>query len=282
MSYRRKKKSNTSTIVTSVILVLLIIISSQTQDLVKVGSNVTNTIFAPINNLTYSISSTVMEQIEKTVGSKETRSEVEKLKAENQSLVQENAKLMETINREDFLKAEYNALNDSKNSYIKAEIINTDVNSMQESFHINKGSKDGIKVNDIILQAIEDTDQYTALVGKVVEVNLTTSKIETIKSNKNDVSFVNSNSGDYGVIDDYQNTTINGYMLELDSDVKEGNALLTSGLGGIYPEGIYLGTVGTITMSSDSLRKNITLKSPVDFEHLYRVLILQEKGEENE
>lgn len=282
MAYRRKKKNNTNIVVTSIILIIVIILSSQLQGLVKAGSNITNTIFKPINDLTYSISSTLMEQIEMTVGSKQTRKEVERLQAENQALMQDNAKLKTTINREDFLKAENQAINNSKNKYIKANVVNTDVNSMHESFHINKGSDDGIKVNDVILQAIGDTDYYTAVVGKVIDVNKTTAKVETIKASTNDVAFVNSNSGDYGVIDYFKNKVINGYMLDIDSIVDQGDVLLTSGLGGVYPQGLYIGTVGNINMSQDSLRKNITVNSPVDFTHLYRVLVLQEEGGEDE
>lgn len=282
MAYRRKKKNNTNVVITSIILIIVIFTSSQLQSLVKAGSNITNTIFKPINDLTYSISSTIMDQVEMTVGSKQTRKEVERLQAENQALMQENAKLRTTINREDFLKAENEAVNDSKNQYIKANVINTDVNYMHESFHINKGEVDGIKVNDIILQAIGNTDYYTAVVGKVIEVNKTTSKIETIKSSNNDVAFVNSSSGDYGVIDYFKNNVINGYMLDIDSLVDKGDILLTSGLGDVYPSGLYIGTVGNINMSQDSLRKNITVKSPVDFTHLYRVLVLQEEGGKDE
>lgn len=282
MAYRRKKKNKTNVVLTSIILIIVIIMSSQLQSLVKAGSNITNTIFKPINDFTYSISSTVIDQIEMTVGSKQTRKEVEKLQAENQSLMQENAKLRTSINREDFLKAESEALNNSENQFIKANVINTDVNYMYESFHINKGEVDGIKVNDVILQAIGNTEYYSAVVGKVIEVNKTTSKIETIKSSNNDVAFVNSNSGDYGVIDYFKNNVINGYMLDIDSLVEKGDVLLTSGLGGVYPAGLYIGTVGNINMSQDSLRKNITVNSPVDFTHLYRVLVLQEDGGENE
>ncbi|MGO3017658.1 MAG: rod shape-determining protein MreC [Anaerococcus sp.] len=282
MAYRRKKKNKTNVVLTSIILIIVIIMSSQLQSLVKAGSNITNTIFKPINDFTYSISSTVIDQIEMTVGSKQTRKEVEKLQAENQSLMQENAKLRTSINREDFLKAESEALNNSENQFIKANVINTDLNYMYESFHINKGEVDGIKVNDVILQAIGNTEYYSAVVGKVIEVNKTTSKIETIKSSNNDVAFVNSNSGDYGVIDYFKNNVINGYMLDIDSLVEKGDVLLTSGLGGVYPAGLYIGTVGNINMSQDSLRKNITVNSPVDFTHLYRVLVLQEDGGENE
>ncbi|MDU7649811.1 MAG: rod shape-determining protein MreC [Anaerococcus vaginalis] len=275
MAYRRKKKNNKYFFITVFLLVLLIFISSLTDGLAEAGNNITNTVFRPINKISYSVSSEVIKAIEDTVGSKQTRAEVEKLKIENKNLLKENANLMEIINRKDFLKAENDALKDEKYQYLKAQVINSDVKSMQESFFIDKGEKDGIKVNDVVLQAIGDSEYSSAVIGKVVKVNKNTSKIETIKNSSNDVSFINSRSGDYGVIDDYKNKTISGYMLEVSSDVKNSDILITSGIGGVYPKGLYLGEISNVNMSKDSLRKNVTVDSPVDFTHLYRVLILR-------
>lgn len=275
MAYRRKKKNNKYFFITVFLLVLLIFISSLTDGLAEAGNNITNTIFRPINKISYSVSSEVIKAIEDTVGSKQTRSEVEKLKIENKNLLKENANLMEIINRKDFLKAENDALKDEKYQYLKAQVINSDVKSMQESFFIDKGKKDGIKVNDVVLQAIGNSEYSSAVIGKVVKVNKNTSKIETIKNSSNDVSFINSRSGDYGVIDDYKNKTISGYMLEVSSDVKNSDILITSGIGGVYPKGLYLGEISNVNMSKDSLRKNVTVDSPAYFTHLYRVLILR-------
>ena len=276
MAYKRVKKDNKPFIITIAGLILLILASSQMEGLSKTGSNLANTIFRPIEKVTYSISSAMIEQMERTIGSKETREQVLKLEADNRALVLENARLISTINREDFLKNEAEAIKGSENKYIKARLVNTDVNSMTTHFHIDKGSDDGIEVNDIILQAVGDSKYYTGLVGKVTGVYKTTSRVETINSSENDVSFVNANSGDYGVVDVFNKNTIQGYMIDLESKVNEKDILLTSGLGGIYPYGIYVGKVSSVTMSEDSLRKNITIKSPVDFSHLYRVLVLKQ------
>lgn len=279
MAYKRVKKDKKSFVLTSVGLCLLILISSQTEAINKTGSNIVNTVLKPIESVSYSISSAIIEQIERTIGSKETRSEVLRLEAENRALVMENARLTTVINREEFLKSEALATKGSDNKYIKAKLVNTDVNSMTTHFNIDKGKVDGIEKNDIILQAVSDSNFYTGLVGKVTEVYKTTARVETINSSENDVSFVNSNSGDYGVIDVFNKNTIQGYMLDIDSNINEKDILLTSGLGGVYPYGIYIGRVATVTMTQDSLRKNISIKSPVDFSHLYRVLVLKKNAD---
>lgn len=275
MAYKRVKKDKKPFILTVIGLSLLILVSSQTEALSKTGSNLANTILKPVEKVTYSISSAMIEQIERTIGSKETREQVLKLEEDNRSLVMENARLLATINREEFLKEEAKATKGTDNKYIKAKLVNTDVNSMTTHFNIDKGKVDGIEKNDIILQAVGDSKFYTGLVGKVTEVYQNTARVETINSSENDVSFVNANSGDYGVIDIFNKNTLQGYMIDLESKVNEKDILLTSGLGGIYPYGIYIGRVATVTMSEDSLRKNITIKSPVDFSHLYRVLVLK-------
>lgn len=101
---------------------------------------------------------------------------------------------------------------------------------------------------------------------------------ETINNQANDVSFINTRSGDYGVIDKFTSRTMQGYMLDVESEAKNSDILMTSGLGGVYPYGIYIGTISNVSMSQDTLRKNITVDSPVDFSHIYRVLVL--KGDE--
>ena len=281
MAYRRKKKNNKGFIATVSILLITIAISSQTKQLNEKGSDIANTVFSPVEKVTYSVSSAIKEQVERSFGSKETRAAVEKLEEENKALEIENAKLNKIIAQKDFLESEKNALESSENEYMKANVVNTDSNSMTQNFTIDKGKNDGIEVNDIILQAVGDSNYYTGLVGKVTEVYQTTSRVETINSKSNDVSFVNSKSGDYGVIDRFTQKTIQGYMLDVDSEVEAKDVLLTSGLGGVYPEGIYIGTVSNVTMSQDSLKKNITLNSPVDFSHLYRVLILKKTDQYN-
>lgn len=281
MAYRRKKKNNKGFIATVSILLITIAISSQTKQLNEKGSDIANTVFSPVEKVTYSVSSAIKEQVERSFGSKGTRAAVEKLEEENKALEIENAKLNKIIAQKDFLESEKNALESSENEYMKANVVNTDSNSMTQNFTIDKGKNDGIEVNDIILQAVGDSNYYTGLVGKVTEVYQTTARVETINSKSNDVSFVNSKSGDYGVIDRFTQKTIQGYMLDVDSEVEAKDVLLTSGLGGVYPEGIYIGTVSNVTMSQDALKKNITLNSPVDFSHLYRVLILKKTDQYN-
>lgn len=274
MDIKIKRKNNKKFRLTSLLLICLIFLSSSYDGLAKAGSSITNQIFGPINKFNYSLSSTIMNQIEETFGSRQTREEVNRLQEENNNLRQLNDQLMATINREDFLKNEVAALSANKN-LIQAQVTSKDLNTISQTFNIDKGKNDGVERGDIILEAIGTSDSYTAIVGKVTEVYPSYAQVLTIQNIANDVSFIDSNSGDYGVIDTYQSDTLKGYMVDVDSNVKKGDALLTTGIGGVYPDGLYIGTVTNVSMSQDSMRKNVAVKSDVDFSHIYRVLIMK-------
>lgn len=106
MAYRRKKKDRKGFVATVVILLIIIAISSQTKNINQTGSNIANSIFSPIEKLSYSISSIIKEQVERSLGSKDTRAAVEKLEEENKALEIENAKLSTIVSKKDFLEAE--------------------------------------------------------------------------------------------------------------------------------------------------------------------------------
>ena len=152
MAYKRVKKDKKPYVLTIIGLILLILISSQTEGLAQTGSNLANTIFSPFEKVTYSISSAIIEQMERTIGSKETREQVLKLEADNRALVMENARLIAAINREDFLKEEAEATKGSENKYIKAKgykctkIENADLEKIDDEYIFR--SKKGFYLNN--------------------------------------------------------------------------------------------------------------------------------------
>ncbi|MCI5839745.1 MAG: rod shape-determining protein MreC [Peptoniphilaceae bacterium] len=281
MAYYRKKKNNKGFVLTIIALIFLIIFSYFNKTAVEISSKATNTILEPINKFTYMISSSVVNAIEDTFGTRQTKQKVEELTVENKKLQDTNKKLTEIINREDFLKAEWKAIKNSSDKLIEAYTIGQDLNAFTENIIIDKGKQDGVEVGDIILQAIDDSDYYTGIVGKVTSVSKYTSKVKTILSPENNIAFVNSASGDYGVINKFSEKRMQGYMLEIQSEVSKGDVLLTSGIGGVYPRNYYIGKVESVDISDDGIDKNITVSSKVDFSHLYRLFVLKD-GEKNE
>ena len=138
---------------------------------------------------------------------------------------------------------------------------------------------DKIKKGDIVVQAVSSNDGIEkGLVGIVTEVGLNHSKVDTLMDSGNNVGFRLAKSEDVGVLNDRENGVLKGYMYDANADVKVGDVLMTSGLGGVYPRDIKIGEVIEVSKSKDNFTKNIKCKSQINFNNMYRVLIVDGQG----
>ena len=155
---------------------------------------------------------------------------------------------------------------------ITAEVIDRDIDWFK-TITINKGSKDGIKIN----MAVLDTN---GLIGKVVEVYSDYSLIELISSNSNSMKISVNILGDkeyFGVLDYYNKE--NGYVvindIKKNSEIKIGDSVYTNGLGGIYPSGIFIGKIKNIYFDNLGLNKKVDVEFNSNLDNIRYVNIIR-------
>lgn len=138
-------------------------------------------------------------------------------------------------------------------------------NSLAE-ITIDKGNNNGIEEGDIAINS-------NALVGIVFEVNDDNSVIRLITNNQNKVSVKVDDNSVYGLLDEYNNN----YLIMKNVSKKKievGSRIVTTGIGYIYPSGIYVGEVENIIFS-DLGDSKVLIKTPVDFNNISNVIILK-------
>ena len=278
----RKKKIS---FFTTIIILSSIIFFSSNSSIMNIGENAIGTVTSSITRIVYSSIASSNEVFTKIFGSKSIREENEKLKIENAELKEKNVNMENIIAKEDFLKNEYNLYLKNKESLLSANVIALDSNSLLIRFNINKGSKDGVKVGDIIVQGTVGEDENTyikAVVGKVIEVGYNWSKVSSLVDSSSNVSFNVVRTQSYGAINGQENNLLSGFMYKSDADIIVGDKLVTSGRGGIFPSDLYIGEVTEVKSSENNLEKKISVKSPVDFTTLFRVFVIRGNGDGNE
>ena len=278
----RKKKIS---FFTTIIILSSIIFFSSNSSIMNIGENAIGTVTSSITRIVYSSIASSKEVFTKIFGSKSIREENEKLKIENAELKEKNVNMENIIAKEDFLKNEYNLYLKNKESLLSANVIALDSNSLLIRFNINKGSKDGVKVGDIIVQGTVGEDENTyikAVVGKVIEVGYNWSKVSSLVDSSSNVSFNVVRTQSYGAINGQENNLLSGFMYKSDADIIVGDKLVTSGRGGIFPSDLYIGEVTEVKSSENNLEKKISVKSPVDFTTLFRVFVIRGNGDGNE
>lgn len=282
MLYYRKKESNKKHYIKIVILIAIIISSRLVPKTNSITSNILFTILKPVNQLSSFITSEVQDLIDNIFGSKPNRDMVKKLQLENNELKNEVNKLRILVNEENILKKEYEI--SKKENYIRSKVIALDDKLNFNKFIIDKGSKHGVKKNDIIVGAylLDDKKSKGALIGKVEEVYATTSKVISIMDDKFNLTFMHENTNKFGVINSRYSGYLEGYMLDKTTEIKKDDLVLTSGIGGVYQNGILIGRVNEVTESKDELSKIVKIESPIDFKRIYNVFVISNEVDRNE
>ncbi|MEI4769416.1 rod shape-determining protein MreC [Psychrobacillus sp. FJAT-51614] len=184
------------------------------------------------------------------------------LQADVNDLENENQKLRDIVDKEENLRA-YDP--------VQATVIARNPDQWEEKLIIDKGELQGIKVNMAVM-----TSQ--GLIGKVILTTPYTSTIELLSTQNPNyrVSAVISDKEEiFGLIEGYDEKRKELILKRIDSDfdVKKGQKVTTSGLGGIFPKGILIGEVTEVTTDDYGLTKLAYIKPAANFSILDHVII---------
>ena len=163
--------------------------------------------------------------------------------------------------------------------YLNATVTSRSVGYWYNTITINKGSYNGIEKDMVVINA-------KGLVGKVIKSSTFTSDVRLITTsetnNKISVHISNGDNNLYGLINnyDYSKNLLEVEGISNTKDVDIGDFVYTSGLGGIFPSGILIGSVSEITTDSYDLAKIIKVKPSADFSNINYVSVLKRKDSE--
>lgn len=161
---------------------------------------------------------------------------------------------------------------------INATVITRNKSYWYQTLTIDKGKKAGLKKNMVAITK-------NGLIGKIEKVTNYSSEIKLITANdvnnKVSVSIATTNGDTTAILSGYDKETNLVLISGVDSmvEIKEGDVVTTSGLGGMFPRGIYIGVVETITNDKYGLSKTLGVKTSQDFNNIHYVTILGEEKE---
>lgn len=269
----KRKTGIIGIIITIIILILLVFISNMDIEKMSYVESILSSIVMPVQNgLTYLKN--------KVSGNNTFFSDINNLKQENQQLKERNAELEKSLRELEIVKSEnatlkeYANLTEQYSEYKTkpAYIINKDISNYSSTFVINLGKKDGIEPNMTVISE-------KGLVGHVISVTNNTAKVQTIIDTASTVSVVLTSSQDAiickGTLED--KTILKGSYIPTGANLILGDKLETSGMGGIYPKGIVVGTIKSVEQTRNITDRYITITPAVDFEKVQTVLVVTNK-----
>lgn len=198
---------------------------------------------------------------------RKNNSELQAKALEYNTSIKENERLRKMLN---FSKQrdEYN--------YVGADINGLCGNSFSDGFTINKGENKGIKKGMVAMTG-------DGLVGQVTSVGNNWAIVQCLSNENIAVAgLVESTRDNNGIVkgytDEKNKSLAQIQRLSLDSKIKKGDVIVTSGLGSIYPAEIRIGSVLSVHEDKGEVMKSAIIKPYVDFSKIEEVFIVVPKN----
>lgn len=262
----KNAKISKKIIITIIIVILVVVLvtlttlglnsgkSSKYQSWIDDGvAFVDRIVSAPVRGFNAAIDSihTVFGTLEENEILKKKIDNYTNLEAQNEAYREENKDLREQLE-----------MNRTLTNYdtVTASVINRSPDNWQDILVVDGGSNQGIKEGMPVMGS-------KGLIGRVIQSNKTTSKVQLLISKKDKsghypVMIQNDNSAVYGLLDSYSSKD-NAYIVnQLTSkhNIKVGDRVITSGLGGRSPKGLYIGQVVKVKRDSYGLNQEVYVR----------------------
>lgn len=207
---------------------------------------------------------------------------IDEVMEQNEQLEAENAQLRQQMVDYDRIKAEndaYKALariqdTNSEASYVSAFVIGRDPLDEFGGFTLDQGSTDGVAVNDAIIS------DRGYLLGVVVEVDATSCKVMTILHPSFNAAGVISRTRENGIITGSADYAADGQCvltnLDRTTEARKGDQVITTGLGGVFPANLLVGTVQEVVPEQSGKSSSAVILPGADPRTVKHVFIVTE------
>tara|TARA_B100001248_G_C27399150_1_gene468467 strand:- start:3640 stop:4479 length:840 start_codon:yes stop_codon:yes gene_type:complete len=193
---------------------------------------------------------------------------------ENQQLHDENA----------ILKAQMLAFNEIKQENLRlreilnfqqqqdynvnpAQVIGVDIFAERSTLRINKGEKHGVKKGDAVIT-------QDAVVGYILEAHNLSSVVLVLTDRYSVIDAVLQTSRARGIVEGIGVDSCRLKYLQRSDEVNVGDLVVTSGLDNIFPKGIPIARVKSVSRKKSEITPNVELSPVVDITRLDEVLVI--------
>ena len=269
---REKNKSKIIFIVIMSVIVIMFVAFFFRKSNNKVVSSVASVVSKPIDMIynmvigikdkTENNASNIDEIIEKNKLLEEENNNLKMEILESQKILDENNTLKEMLN----IKKEYQHF-----ELVMGNIIYREHDNWTQTFTINIGAKDGVKVDQPVVHS-------KGLVGHISEVTDNTAVVTTILDASSAVSVNISTVNEPAVLNgDLELKSKNRLKLTyipLDTEIALSDMLYTSGIGVMYPSSIPVGRVVEIVNNKNDVNRYALVEPSVDIRKITEVAVI--------
>jgi rod shape-determining protein MreC len=195
----------------------------------------------------------------------------ESLRAQLAALREDNLQLREALVASGRLERIAEMRDDFAVPMRPAELVGVDVSPWFRSVLLDRGQSDGVLSGMPVIS--ED-----GLVGLVIATSGSAAKAMSVFDRQIAVDALVQRSRSRGIVRGRGGEGLGFEFVTRGADVLVGDLVITSGLGGVYPKGLRIGRVTSVSDAGSKLVQTATLEPAVDFGRLEQVFVILQRG----
>jgi rod shape-determining protein MreC len=150
---------------------------------------------------------------------------------------------------------------------VAANVIGSDATGLSRTFVLSSGADAGLRPGMAVLA-------NQGVVGKIIAVSSNAARVLLINDHNSALDGFDQRTRARGIVAGQVDDGLILKYADRSQDLQVGDTIVTSGLDGIYPRGLLVGTVQSVRREGPGLFLGVRITPAVDFRELEQVLIL--------
>jgi len=154
---------------------------------------------------------------------------------------------------------------------IAANVIGSDATGLSHTLILGQGSDSGLKPGMAVLS-------NEGVVGRIIAASPHASRVLLIDDHNSALDGFDQRSRSRGIVAGVVDDGMIMKYVDRSEDIKSGDTIVTSGLDGIFPRGLLVGTVSSVHREGPGLFLNVQLAPAVNFRNLEQVMVVRQQA----
>jgi len=162
---------------------------------------------------------------------------------------------------------DYNRFGPEDHEYVTCDVIGMDTTGFVRALQINCGRRDGLERLDPVVTEL-------GLVGRITGISATGAEVLLVTDPNSQINARLQTTREDGLVIGQLGGDLLMSYIPVDAEIREGDLVLSSGLGQMLPADLLLGQVLSYSLSENELYQEARVRSLVDFDRLEIVQVI--------
>jgi rod shape-determining protein MreC len=189
------------------------------------------------------------------------------LALENRKLLNELSSFQEVARENDRLRQMVAFNEPLEGRKVVAQVIAQDASPEFRMIRINKGTVNGVETGMAVI-ALE------GIVGRVIRAGSDFADVLSLQDSSSAIDSLLQRNRVRGVVEGLGGQQLSMKYLRRTDDVQDGDVIVSSGIGGLFPKGLTIGKVTSVKKKNFGITQTVEVVSSVDFNRLEEVTVI--------